>query len=178
MGPQPLPDSAESAHSPSRQQPSHAVALCHGDLWSANLMYYTPPLSQREEVALIDWQFANWGNPLADVAFLLYSSVEADIRRANEEHLLRHYHEELSKYLRKRDKDGADDTASRYTFDLCLKDYQRALPKAFIQTISSLEAFLDPESGSAPGPREVSPAIRRLLEMVKEMGSQNDSPLS
>jgi len=142
-------------------------------------MYYAIS-DTAEEVALIDWQFVSWGNPLTDVALLIYSSVDADVRRTYEEALLQYYHSELITFLSKREQLASvfsffdvthRDCASRYSYECCYEDYKEARCQAFIQTISSLDAFLGPPAASQEAEADPGQAIIRLIEMTKDLAA-------
>eukprot|EP01087_Luapelamoeba_hula_P004969 TRINITY_DN1500_c0_g1_i2.p2 TRINITY_DN1500_c0_g1~~TRINITY_DN1500_c0_g1_i2.p2 ORF type:complete len:194 (-),score=30.85 TRINITY_DN1500_c0_g1_i2:152-733(-) len=140
-----------------RTEPSHAVAVIHGDLWLNNLLFTTntsadytitnhhlhSPDCQDEDVTLIDWQFAGWANPLADVRFLLYTGLAPDMLVANERDLLGFYHEQLCTQLTLRSThNSATTSADAYPMSSCLADYRRAAPIVYFQLVNSVCTFL------------------------------------
>ena len=86
--------------------------LVHGDYRLDNMLFGTgeggPPL------AVVDWQTVGLGGALADVSYFLGASLLEDDRHANEQALLREYHERLL-------AGGVRD----YPFEDCFLDYRR-----------------------------------------------------
>jgi hypothetical protein len=66
-----------------------------------------------------------------DLAFFILFSLNSDIRRLNEESLLRFYHSKLLRYSRQ-----------EISFEECMKDYQQSLVAALVQCIASLDVYL------------------------------------
>ncbi|WP_043735808.1 FAD-dependent oxidoreductase [Nocardia asiatica] len=111
---------------------SAVTALCHGDVWPANIIFTaTTGLREPTTARLVDWQFAMWGNPLTDLALLLTTALTPRARRAWQEQLLRHYHHILA--LR------AD---LSYPWAACLADYERARPFAALVALASAAAYI------------------------------------
>jgi len=63
--------------------------LTHGDFRADNLLF------GGTRVAVLDWQTCGYGPGLADLAYLLASSLRADDRRAHDDELTRRYHQAL-----------------------------------------------------------------------------------
>uniref|UniRef100_A0A0P4WGL7 CHK kinase-like domain-containing protein n=2 Tax=Scylla TaxID=6760 RepID=A0A0P4WGL7_SCYOL len=68
------------------------LALTHGDFWNSNLMYRHDESHNIESLKLIDWQIAQWNNPVFDLHYLLNTSTSFEMRRDHAEEILRHYH--------------------------------------------------------------------------------------
>ncbi|XP_050730456.1 uncharacterized protein LOC127005562 isoform X2 [Eriocheir sinensis] len=73
------------------------LSLTHGDFWNSNLMYHHNSSSSSgsndiESLKLIDWQIAQWNNPVFDLHYLLNTSTSFAMRRDHAEEILRHYH--------------------------------------------------------------------------------------
>ncbi|HEX2850232.1 MAG TPA: phosphotransferase [Acidimicrobiales bacterium] len=64
--------------------------VVHGDFRLDNLLF------GRERVAVVDWQTVTVGPALADVAYFLGASLPSEVRRAEEERLVRGYHERMT----------------------------------------------------------------------------------
>jgi hypothetical protein len=110
---------------------AHCVSLCHGDTWASNVLFRTggePPAHQM--AFLIDWQYAMWGNPLTDVALLLFSSMAPESRADWEDELLRHYHATLTARC-----------AIEYPLHACRDDFRRAQPFSILVALATLEGY-------------------------------------
>ncbi|KAK3876037.1 hypothetical protein Pcinc_019132 [Petrolisthes cinctipes] len=73
------------------------LSLTHGDFWNSNLMYKHVCGDENgektiESLILIDWQIAQWNNPVFDLHYLLNTSTSYEMRRDHAEEILRHYH--------------------------------------------------------------------------------------
>jgi len=95
--------------------------LCHADLWTNNIMF------NESEVVLIDWQCLCLGNGLIDIAFLLYNSVDVNVRRKLETYWLKRYHKILC-------INGVTD----YSFKQCEEDFKIAQIWSFVFNLRTL----------------------------------------
>ncbi|CAJ0937620.1 unnamed protein product, partial [Mesorhabditis belari] len=58
--------------------------LCHGDLWTTNILFTKDEKGEFQVKALIDWQLFHIGSPVEDLVFLLYSALGPnEIKRTN-----------------------------------------------------------------------------------------------
>lgn len=96
-----------------------AFALCHGDHRLDNLLF-NPDDAQRP-VTVVDWQTVAIRNPVADLSYLLGTSVEAGVRREIEEETVAAYHNELIAL-------GVTD----YSLDRCMDDYRTQTPHSLL----------------------------------------------
>lgn len=71
---------------------NRAQTILHGDARVGNMLF--PSVPERDAI-LIDWQAVRWGRAAYDVAYFLLLSLEADVREAYEEALVRAYHAAL-----------------------------------------------------------------------------------
>jgi hypothetical protein len=69
---------------------SPPFTIVHGDFRVDNLLF------GNGRVCVVDWQTVALGPALADVSYLLGASLPTDVRRVQEEALVRHYHERLT----------------------------------------------------------------------------------
>jgi hypothetical protein len=99
-----------------------ARSLVHSDYRPDNLLFGEGEGGVR--VAAVDWQGFGRGCALSDVSFIIGNSLMPDDRRANEERLVRGYHDALVAA-------GVDG----YSFDECWDDYARSLLSALMTTI-------------------------------------------
>jgi aminoglycoside phosphotransferase (APT) family kinase protein len=110
---------------------SRLTAVCHGDTWVGNILFSSRPEAAEPLTAhLVDWQFTMWGNPLSDLALLLWSSLTPESRRAWQEELLRLYHTTLEAH-----------GDVEYPLNACRDDLTRALPGAALVALATLETY-------------------------------------
>jgi hypothetical protein len=103
--------------------PAHT--LVHSDFRPDNLLFSDGPIDGPEPaVAAVDWQGFSRGNGMSDVSFLIGNALTPEMRRANEERLVRDYHAALV---------AAGVTS--YPFAECWDDYSRSLLSALLTTI-------------------------------------------
>jgi|CXWL01.1.fsa_nt_gi hypothetical protein len=95
--------------------------IIHGDFRLDNMFFDHPDGSP---LAVIDWQISNKGRGIFDVAYFLCSSLEADVRKANEMRLLRAWHDTV-----------VDGGAKSYSFDEALYDYRKAILLCNLYTV-------------------------------------------
>ncbi|PAV77901.1 hypothetical protein WR25_13996 [Diploscapter pachys] len=82
--------------------------LCHGDMWSTNLLWKKENNGRHELAAIIDWQTSHFGCPAVDVCRFLMASLSGKDRRQYKDEVLK----TLYKYLEE-EMDGAEPP---YTF--------------------------------------------------------------
>ncbi|XP_030242848.1 uncharacterized protein LOC108658847 [Drosophila navojoa] len=76
--------------------------LCHGDLWTNNvLVKYNEATAEPEDAIIIDFQYAVWGSPAIDLFYFLNSSLQLDLHLHHQEELIQHYFTIFSDTLRK-----------------------------------------------------------------------------
>ena len=95
--------------------------IVHGDFRLDNIFFGHPDGSP---LAVIDWQIANRGRGVFDVAYFLCSSLEADVRKANEMRLLHLWHDIV-----------IDGGAKGYSFDQALYDYRAGILLCNLYTV-------------------------------------------
>ena len=123
-------------------------SLCHGDLWSGNLLF------EEDSVTLIDWQFANFSNPVIDVGLLLCSSTNIDWEEETDiEHFVGYYHQVLSQIAPQGSPWG--------TWSGCLASFQEALPYVLLVLCASIESWMPNAEETVVGQR-----YRRLTKYV------------
>ena len=87
------------------------ITIVHGDYRMDNLFFQTP--QGGSPLAVIDWQIANRGVGVFDVAYLLSGNVDSRIRKAKERDVLKMYHDTL-----------LAGGVKGYSFDKCWDDYR------------------------------------------------------
>jgi hypothetical protein len=95
--------------------------ILHGDFRLDNIFFNQPGAAS--PITLIDWQISNRGRGAFDVAYFLASCVEPDVRRANEDRLVRMWHE------------IATGGRSGYSFEEAWTDYRRAVLFCNVYTV-------------------------------------------
>jgi aminoglycoside phosphotransferase (APT) family kinase protein len=104
---------------------SRYTTLVHGDFKSENVLFN----SDCSECAAYDFQYCGAGYGVRDVAYLLCSSVDAQVVEQQEQQLLDHYHMQLQQQLKQAGKTAAAEQYSREVmavhYELCLLDYVR-----------------------------------------------------
>ncbi|CAO1341354.1 unnamed protein product [Diamesa hyperborea] len=73
--------------------------LCHGDLWTNNLMYTYDDAGNPTDVILIDFQFCYYGHPAIDVLYFLHTSAVDELRQNNIDELIQYYYHQLRDIL-------------------------------------------------------------------------------
>jgi hypothetical protein len=97
--------------------------VTHGDFRLDNLLF--DPTSGHRPVVVVDWQTVRLGAGPADLAYFLGNAfADVEVRRANEEPLVRRYHETLCGY-------GVTD----YPFERCWDEYRRASHASLLMAI-------------------------------------------
>jgi hypothetical protein len=100
-----------------------AHSLVHSDFRPDNLMFGTGD-DGRPTVAAVDWQGFGRGCAMSDVSFVVGNALTPDDRRANEERIVREYHDALVAA-------GVDG----YSWEQCWDEYGRSLLSALMTTI-------------------------------------------
>lgn len=77
------------------------LSLCHGDLWSNNIMFASDQNGQSVDAIFVDYQVSFVGPVVVDLANTLYSSSNKDMRADDWDALVQYYHGELLEMLRK-----------------------------------------------------------------------------
>lgn len=131
---------------------SRILSVCHGDVWSNNVMLI-PRDGQPERAVVLDWQFTTWGNPLVDVSFLLLSSLDPELREAAAPALVARYYSALRQALPPDVPYGEDD---------CRADFRQALWYGVLMSVCNLEAFL-----ASVTPGDVPVIVKRLAALAR-----------
>ncbi|KAH8311100.1 hypothetical protein KR044_004377 [Drosophila immigrans] len=106
------------------------VTLCHGDLWTTNMMFKNNAQGRPENVIFIDFQFSVYNSPAIDLQYLFSTSLQDDICQIE---MVQFYHEKLVKALKKLKYQGVIPS---------LYDFQLQFQARYFYTIFSSFAFL------------------------------------
>ncbi|XP_034486155.1 uncharacterized protein LOC117790723 [Drosophila innubila] len=74
------------------------VTLCHGDLWTTNMMFKNNDHGKPDNVLFIDFQFSVWSSPAIDLQYFFHTSLQDDICHTEMVHF---YHQKLVQALNK-----------------------------------------------------------------------------
>lgn len=110
------------------------MTIVHGDYRLDNLFFAAPAQSGGGGVlfAAVDWQIAFRANGTFDIGYLLASNLTVAARRAQEQELLRLYHDRL-----------VTGGVNNYDFAGCLRDYRLSALFCLVYVVISI-ATLDP----------------------------------
>ena len=98
------------------------LALMHGDHRLDNLLFNDADTSR--PVTVVDWQTVSLRNPVADISYLLGTSVAPDVRRDVEHDIVADYHSRL-----------VDLGVTNYSLETCFEHYRAQSLHALILTV-------------------------------------------
>ncbi|XP_075145285.1 uncharacterized protein LOC142220181 [Haematobia irritans] len=77
--------------------------LCHGDLWTTNIMMKYDKSQQLEDLLFVDFQFSNWTSPAVDLHYFFTTAMESKflLDVSAQEEMVQFYHTLLSEMLNK-----------------------------------------------------------------------------
>ena len=104
-------------------QQGKLTTIIHGELWDRNIM-----LDSSYNAKIIDWKNAKLASATLDLAFLMLSSTNADVRDDSTEELLKNYHEIYVKTLAE-----IDTKIPQPSLEELKEDYQISLQFATLQ---------------------------------------------
>lgn len=87
-------------------------------------------------VTAVDWQSVRVGKPLNDVAYFLGSALEPEVRRKEEQSIVREYHDGLC-------SSGVTD----YSYEQCFEDYRKGVYAGFAVTVVAAVVVQQTERG-------------------------------
>jgi len=97
--------------------------LVHGDCSAGNMMFFNE--DGNDACCIFDWQMAQMGRGVFDVAMFLVLSTPPDFLKDNEQALLQHYYDRLL------EKGSGNATLAAYTKPQFDKDYANAVATVF-----------------------------------------------
>ena len=134
--------------------------IIHGDYRTDNLFFATPqggaPLS------VVDWQIACRGRGIFDVAYLLCGGLDAPIRKANEDRLLKLYHDTLV-------ANGVKD----YSFEQCWREYRRMSLYVLVYVVISLGTL---DFANERGLKLFNAWLARATAAIEELNAADELP--
>lgn len=126
--------------------------LLHCDLRLDNVSFPEPGAVEAHHVVFFDWQLAGRGPGVYDVAYFLSGALASGVSAETEHQLVRDYHAALQ---------GAG--VSDYSFERCLRDYQRGL-LAVLHRVASTDTI---ELGGDRGEELIGQWLRRTLARLE-----------
>ncbi|VDK49369.1 unnamed protein product [Cylicostephanus goldi] len=109
--------------------------VCHGDLWSANILWRQDDGDNLKMTALIDFQTVNMGCPASDLVRVFSSCLSGKDRQEHWEELLEHFYDYL--------KDEIVDQQMPYTLEQLKESYRRFLPLGGFLIASMIGSFFN-----------------------------------
>ena len=119
-----------------REDATSPFTVQHGDYRLDNILFDIQ--GGARPMATLDWQTVGVGPGATDVAYFLSAGLDADLRRANEQDLIRLYLDELQRR-------GVQD----YGWDACWRDYRRFTLHGILMGVFSALAVERTERGDA-----------------------------
>lgn len=132
----------------------------HGDFRTDNLFFGTA--QGGAPFAVADWQISFRGRGIFDVAYLLCGGLEAEERRANEERLVRMYHEGL-----------VAGGVKGYSFEQCWREYRRMALFVFVYVVISLGTL---DFANERGLALFQAWLRRSSAAIEELNAVEELP--
>uniref|UniRef100_A0A182JZK9 CHK kinase-like domain-containing protein n=1 Tax=Anopheles christyi TaxID=43041 RepID=A0A182JZK9_9DIPT len=82
-----------------KPDPTKFNVLNHGDMWCNNMMFQYDDSSKIKEITLVDFQMCMWSSPVIDLHYFIFSSVRANLKLRELDHLICYYYEQLTENL-------------------------------------------------------------------------------
>ncbi|MFT4716337.1 MAG: thiamine kinase-like enzyme [Paracoccaceae bacterium] len=101
---------------------SPPITIIHRDTHVDNILF--DQTNNQVPAVFLDWQFAGEGKGVFDLAYFLISSIEPDVRREIEFHMLKRYHDALLQL-----------GVTQYSFNQCRRDFLASVAGKIFMTI-------------------------------------------
>ncbi|GMT12500.1 hypothetical protein PFISCL1PPCAC_3797 [Pristionchus fissidentatus] len=138
-------------------------SLVHCDLWPNNMLFEkTPDHPQGTLMAIVDWQCANVGNALLDVASAIGVCLTPEDRRAHEEELVEYYLGEMEKRKHRFTQSFEMDKDTAYS------QYRHSLKWAALQLVFT--TVFNPTADLPSSETEDGPLSTRLNAILDDIG--------
>lgn len=134
--------------------------IVHGDFRTDNLFFASP--AGGCEFGVVDWQIAFRGRGVFDVAYLLCGGLDAPIRKANEERLLRLYHDTL-----------VANSVKGYSFEQCWREYRRMSLYVLVYVVISLGTL---DFANERGLKLFNAWLARSTAAIEELNAAEELP--
>lgn len=77
------------------------ATLCHGDLWTTNIMFNYLPNGRPNNMIFIDFQFSVWSSPAIDLHYFFSTSIQDELHNHKQTELVQFYYQKLMEALTK-----------------------------------------------------------------------------
>jgi hypothetical protein len=92
--------------------------LNHGDTWLNNIMYKKDDEGNYFDALFVDFQLSYWGTPNGDLMYLLFTSVDDEVKIQHFDEILDHYYGELRRSLKRLGYEGNVPSDEEFRADL------------------------------------------------------------
>lgn len=133
--------------------------IVHGDYRTDNLFFASPAGGA---FGVVDWQIAFRGRGIFDVAYLLCGGLAPDVRKANEERLLKLYHDTL-----------VANGVTGYSFEQCWREYRRMALYVMVYVVISLGTL---DFANERGLKLFNAWLARATAAIEELNSAEEMP--
>ncbi|KAF2358275.1 Protein of unknown function DUF227, partial [Trinorchestia longiramus] len=152
------------------------LCLTHGDFWNSNLLFrYHPVLKDGERkveaIKVIDWQIAQWNNPIFDLHYLLNTSTTPQMRDDHLDKILHHYH---STFMRI--SENVKTPVPDWNYDQFYAEFGRTSLVGFLMglclvqgTLSKAGEKLNPNAGGASSARTGRSLFNKLKTVAAKV---------
>ncbi|XP_052902861.1 uncharacterized protein LOC128310296 [Anopheles moucheti] len=82
-----------------KPDPAKFNVLNHGDIWCNNMMFQYDDGEKIKEITLVDFQMCMWSSPVIDLHYFIFSSVRANLKLRQLDHLICYYFQHLTENL-------------------------------------------------------------------------------
>ncbi|KAI5638935.1 ecdysteroid kinase domain-containing protein [Phthorimaea operculella] len=116
---------------------STVCCLCHGDFRLNNILLKYAG-DKLEDLYIIDYQLMNFGSPIYDFLFFIFTGTDQQFRRQHLDHLRHFYYESFSEFLKKFNL-NSEDIYPKREFE---KDYRERLDYGLIVALFFMSFIL------------------------------------
>lgn len=141
------------------------VTLCHGDLWSNNIMFTKDCNEHPTDAILCDYQVSFIGPAVLDLANTLYSSSHVTLRDHDYDRLVQLYHQALSSALSKLKYPKAIPTLTDIQVQLLRHGIVNATMALFALTLRSYDKLAEMDLSIIMGDKESDKEFRNNMAM-------------